>query len=74
MELLVPDPVEGFYVIKENKGNTQHLTRIADDYDGGDSKPFGKIQYLALNSKKDLLALYAESESRGRIIVLKSNY
>jgi len=29
---------------------------------------------MALNSKKDLLALYTESESKGRIIVMKSNY
>lgn len=29
---------------------------------------------MALNSKKDLLALYAEPESKGRIIVMKSNY
>ncbi len=29
---------------------------------------------MALNAKKDLLALYCESETRGRIIVMKSNY
>ena len=39
-----------------------------------DRIPFGKVQYMALNSKKDLLALYTESETKGRIIVMKSNY
>ena len=69
---MIPDPEEGFHVIKENKGNSLHLRDLSEMSD--DKRPFGKISYMALNSKKDLLAIYAEAESKGRIIVLKSNY
>ena len=65
IELLVPDPVEGLWQISENKKAVQ----IKDA--AGSS--FGKVQYLALNAKKELLALYTEAESKGRIIVLKSS-
>ena len=40
------------------------------DFDGSS---FGKVQFMALNAKRELLALYCDSETRGRIIVLKSN-
>lgn len=36
-------------------------------------EPFGKISFIALNSKKDLLSFYAEAETRGRMIILKSD-
>lgn len=49
-----------------------HLNYPSESSD--DKRPFGKIAFMALNSKKDLLALYTESETRGRIIVMKSNY
>lgn len=29
---------------------------------------------MALNAKKDILAMYCESETRGRIVVMKSNF
>jgi hypothetical protein len=34
---------------------------------------FGKISFMALNAKRDLLAFYTESETKGRIIVLKAD-
>lgn len=37
------------------------------------SEPFGKIQYMALNAKKDIIAFYCESEVKGRVIVLRSD-
>ncbi|CDW81219.1 vacuolar assembling sorting protein vps16 [Stylonychia lemnae] len=72
LELLIPDPEEGFHVIKENKGQSMYLRDLSQMSD--DRIPFGKIQFMALNSKKDLLALYTEAETKGRIIVMKSNY
>ena len=69
LELLVPDYEGGFHVISENKEAQQiHLKSISDDE--GSGKAFGKVHYMALNAKKDLLALYCDSESRGRIIVI----
>lgn len=64
IELLVPDPFEGLWQITENKKSQQYR-----DINGAS---FGKVQYLALNAKRELLALYTEAETRGRIIVLKS--
>lgn len=72
LELFIPDPVEGFHVVRENKGNSIYLKDLSD-MGGGDKAPFGKISFMALNAKKELLAIYSEAETRGRIIVLKSN-
>ena len=49
-----------------------HLKDLSEMSD--DRRPLGKIAFMALNSKKDLLAIYSESDSKGRIIVMKSNY
>ena len=74
LELLVPDPESGFHVLSETRNNMylQDLSKHSDDKAG--SKPFGKVEYMALNAKKDLLVLYCDAETRGRIIVMKSNY
>ena len=37
----------------------QDLSKMSEDKQ---AKPFGKVQYLALNAKKDLLAMYCEGE------------
>lgn len=71
MELLIADPVEGFHVLQENPQNVPHMKELKDDQP---AVPFGKVQYMALNAKKDILAMYCESETRGRIVVMKSNF
>lgn len=75
LELLIADPNEGFYLIRENKGNSVYMTdlsKLANDAKKN-FEPFGKISYFALNAKKDLLAMYTEAETVGRMIVLKSD-
>ncbi len=51
-DLLVTDPFDGFWVISENKPSVQVKSVV-------DSPSFGTIKYMALNAKRDLLALYA---------------
>ena len=38
-----------------------------------DSNPFGCVKFIALNAKRNLLALYADAETTGRIIVMTAN-
>lgn len=35
--------------------------------------PFGQVKFISLNAKKDLIAMYADAENTGRIIVMKAN-
>jgi hypothetical protein len=69
LELLVPDPVEGLWRIPEAIGEKKSPVLIKEVTG---NPQFGKVQYLALNAKKELLALYTEAETKGRIIVLKA--
>lgn len=76
LELLVTDPDNGFHWIKENKNNMFHVQDLSQLASGSAKKsadPFGKISFMALNAKKDMLAFYAEGETKGRVIVLKSD-
>lgn len=50
-DLLVTDPSEGFWVISESRPSMQ-VKQVGD-------APFGTIKCMALNAKKDLLALYS---------------
>lgn len=62
-------------MIRENKDNTLYLpdlSRLATD-SKKKYEPFGKISFMSLNAKKDLLAFYADGENNGRMIVLKSD-
>ena len=43
------------------------------DDDEGNSEPFGKVKFIALSAKKNLLAMYCDPDTHGRIIVLKSD-
>ncbi len=36
--------------------------------------PFGVIKYMALNANKEMIAFYTEADTKGRIIVLKSDF
>ncbi len=51
-DLLVADPSDGLWVISESRPSLQ-VRQV------GDSPPFGTIKCMALNAKKDLLALYS---------------
>ena len=44
-----------------------------EEEDGGDSKPFGLIKFIALNAKRNLLAMYCDPENTGRMIVMLSD-
>lgn len=35
--------------------------------------PFGTVKLISFNAKKDMVALYSDAETKGRIIVIKSN-
>ena len=50
-DLLVTDPSDGFWVISESRPSMQ-IRQVGD-------APFGNIKCMALNAKKDLLALYS---------------
>jgi hypothetical protein len=65
MQLLVADPVEGVWIISDKK------VTIKKQID--DSPSFGKVQFMALNAKKELLAMYCEPNTKGRIIVMKAD-
>jgi len=73
IELLVTDPIEGIHLIKEN--GSKYLKDMSEFLEEDDdvAEPFGHVKYLALNAKKDLLAMYCEPENEGRIIVMKSD-
>src|SRR6185369_14551828 len=78
IELLITDPNEGFHLVRDIKDNARPNTiHMKDLTEWGDSKRapelFGKISFMALNAKKDLLAFYTEAETKGRIIVLKAD-
>lgn len=79
MELLVAHPESGFYHIREGKHSGQGaITHAQDLQPFGTSanatyKAFGKVEKFALNAKKEMLTLYSEPETLGRIIVMKSD-
>jgi hypothetical protein len=75
MELMVTDPEEGFYLIKEGKqGNSGSVIKATDLSPFGNSGgSFGQIRHIAMNSKKEMITFYSESDTSGLIIVLKSD-
>ena len=82
VELFVTDPTEGFHLVKENLSHIYYrdqrkLTDYEEDeFSDGElskPKPFGKVKYMALNAKKDMVAMYCESEKTGHMFVMKAN-
>lgn len=77
---MITDPTEGFHVVKEDSIHKYYRYQSEVD-DGGDededmdteSNPFGLVKFMALNAKKDLLALYCDPEDSGTMFVMKSN-
>ena len=68
IELMVADPVEGLHLIKENDNAVYYKDTSLIEED--DSQPFGKVQFIAYDAKRQKLAIYSEAESFGRISVL----
>lgn len=81
VEVFVTDPSEGFHLIKEDISHMyyryQSEVEEPDEDDEGmdemDSKPFGLVKFMALNAKKDLLALYCDPDDEGLMFVMKAN-
>lgn len=83
IELFITDPVEGFHMVTENDKHMYYRYQSelgdaeSDDSEGEgqdvDSNPFGCVKFIALNAKRNLLALYADAETTGRIIVMTAN-
>ena len=81
IELFITDPAEGFHFVKEDKSHVYYRYQSelgdqdSDDDDAADqeSSPFGLIKFISLNAKKNLLAMYADPENSGRIIVMMAN-
>ena len=80
IELFITDPVEGFHYVTES-GNPIYYryhselgdSEGEDSDDANDSQPFGQVKFIALNAKRNLLAMYADAEDKGRIIVMTAN-
>ena len=75
LELLVADPQSGFHLLHhEDENYAQYCQDLSvfNQEEGSQNLPFGKIEKFALSAKKDLLAIYANTES-GDLIVLKSD-
>ena len=55
MELIVSDTSGGFYLVRENKPNYEYVTDLSKFATDSQKmyEPFGKIQFMALNSRKD---------------------
>lgn len=44
IELIITDPIEGFHLVRENKGNSIYMSDLSKLQDKqGKSDPFGKI-------------------------------
>lgn len=80
LELLVADPEEGLHLLynedqvyqdENEKTYFRDLTDFMQD-ENLVAEPLGKIERFALNAKKDLLAIYSNSDE-GDLIVLSSN-
>jgi hypothetical protein len=44
-----------------------------DDADPEESYPFGQVKFIALNAKKNLIAMYADAENTGTVYVMKAD-
>jgi len=73
VELYITDPDEGIHLVIENKNNSIYLKDLGEFSMDAAAKPLGKISCLAMNAKKDILSLYADSGRNGTIIILKSD-
>ena len=80
VELFIPDPTEGFHLVKENISHVYYRyfselgDQDSDDEDEEqDSTSFGQVKFIALNAKKNLIAMYCDAETTGRMIVMSSN-
>mmetsp|Transcript_21777 Transcript_21777/g.26851 ORF Transcript_21777/g.26851 Transcript_21777/m.26851 type:complete len:123 (-) Transcript_21777:1958-2326(-) len=80
MELFITDPSEGFHLLKEDQSHMyyRYQSEVEDQDDDDEdmeteSKPFGLVKFMALNFKKDLLALYCDPEDEGLMFVMKAN-
>lgn len=80
IELFIADPNEGFHMVKEDKSHMhyRYQSELGDqdddeDEEDADSIPFGTVKFIALNAKRNLLAMYADAENTGRIIVMRAD-
>lgn len=77
---MIADQNEGMHFVntlepKDNK-NSFYMKDISATLNKSPSRvfePFGKISFFAMSAKKNLLVLYTEAESKGRIIVLPTD-
>ena len=81
IELFITDPSEGFHMLKSDSEESHQYYRYQseigdqDDEDEieADSAPFGQVKFIALNAKRNLLAMYADAENTGRVIVMRAD-
>jgi hypothetical protein len=83
VSLFITDPSEGFHLVEEDSKHIYYryqseLGGQDDDEDEEDeadssSKPFGFVKFIALNAKRNLLAMYCDPENTGRMIVMRSD-
>lgn len=67
MQVICSDPVEGLHIICEDF--TRHVTHsVLGNGEAGPS--FGRVKYVAYNSRRDWIAVYADADSSGNVIVL----
>ena len=76
IELIVTDPIEGIHISREKEGRAEYLKfrtdLIDEEPDDAGQDPFGQVKYLALNARKDMMAMYCDADSRGSIVLLKN--
>jgi len=57
----------------------RYLSEVRDQEDDDEldevkeSSSFGQVKFIALNSKRNLLAMYCDPETSGRMIVMKAD-
>jgi hypothetical protein len=67
VQVMCTDPVEGLHIVNEDF--TKHVTEsVLGNADLGE--PFGKVKFIAYNSRKDWIAIYANEEISGTVAVL----
>jgi uncharacterized small protein (DUF1192 family) len=74
IELVVTDPISGIHIVKEGRADYLEFRTDLVDEDKTDfaEDDFGRVQSLAFNHGKDMLALYCNPELTGRIVLLRN--
>ena len=70
VRVLCTDPVDGVHVVQEDF--TKHHCE-AELRSGDLGQRFGKVKFIAYNSRKDWVALYANAELSGSVIVVEDS-